>query len=356
MAMFDYKLLSGEPGRLSPLFWIGAFAALLLVSIIGATGLGYITIAPKTILQILASTVTGSVPSEIDRSAPFVILEVRLPRILAAALVGGGLAVAGCVFQALLQNPLADPYTLGVSSGAAFGASCAITLLIFGAAVPTTWIVPCFAFAGSLATLYTVLSLAAPSSRLSSNSLILSGIIVSAILSAAISFVKFLADEQVNAIIFWLMGSFIGTSWSDVLLLTVLVLPCCALLLIHARELDIMALGERSSETLGIDTPRSRKRLLVVASLSTAACVSVSGIIGFVGLIVPHLLRLLLGPANRRLIPASFLCGSMLLLYADTVTRVFLKVELPIGVLTALIGGPVFCYIFRKTQLQRWRV
>ncbi len=329
--------------------------AILLALIFTAIGLGYIAIGPRDILQILLVPFGAAVPDTLTASHPFVILEVRLPRILSAALVGGGLAMAGCVFQALLQNPLADPYTLGISSGAAFGASLAILLLMFGITLPGNVIIPLFAFIGAVATLYTVLALSAPATRLSSTSLILSGIIVSAILSAGISLIKFLADEQVNAIIFWLMGSFIGKSWRDVLILIVLVLPCSVVIIAHCRELDIMSFGDKTAESLGIDSAATRRRLLVVASLTTAACVSVSGIIGFIGLIVPHLVRMLLGPSNRLLIPCSFLTGCMLLLLADTVTRVYLPTELPIGVLTALIGGPFFCYIFRKTQLERWR-
>jgi iron complex transport system permease protein len=326
-----------------------------VITIILAAGLGYISISVSDICHILLSQLGWTLPETIDQSYPFVIMDVRLPRILSAVLVGGGLAVSGCVFQSILQNPLADPYTLGISSGAAFGASLAIILLIFGLIVPAALIIPLFAFVGAVATLYVVFTLSSPSARLSSNSLILSGIIVSAILSAGISFIKFLADEQVNAIIFWLMGSFIGKTWPDVLLLIVMTIPCTLLILAHHRELDIMTFGDRASDSLGIDTAAIRKRLLVIASLSTAICVSVSGIIGFVGLIVPHLMRMILGPGNRLLIPCSFLFGCIMLLCADTITRVFLPTELPIGVLTALIGGPIFCYIFRKNQLERWR-
>jgi iron complex transport system permease protein len=328
---------------------------LLLLLIVSATGLGYIQIGPTDIVRVLLLQVGGALPADLAPSFPFVVMEVRLPRILCAALVGGSLAVAGCVFQSLLHNPLADPYTLGISSGAAFGASLAILLLMFGLALPGSLIIPLFAFIGAVSTLYVVFSLSAPSARLSSNSLILSGIIISAILSAGISLIKFLADEQVNAIIFWLMGSFIGSSWFDVAMLLMLVLPSCLLIGAHARELDIMSFGDRTSDSLGIDSPAVRKRLLIVASLATAACVSVSGIIGFIGLIVPHFVRMALGPGNRLLIPCSFLCGAMLLLLADTITRVLLPTELPIGVLTALIGGPFFCYIFRRNQLERWR-
>ncbi len=341
--------------RIASLWYLVLLSAFLVGAMIFSAGLGYIDISPGEILAIISTQLGSALPDTVDPGYPFVIMEVRLPRILTAVLVGGGLAVAGCTFQSLLQNPLADPYTLGISSGAAFGASTAIYLLIGGVSLPAALIVPLLAFCGAVLTLVAVFALAAPTQRLSSNSLILAGIIISAILSAGISLLKFLADEQVNAIIFWLMGSFIGKDWSDVLLLTVLVLPCTLLLMAYTRELDIMTFGDRASESLGIETTKIRKLVLIIASLSTSGCVAVSGIIGFVGLIVPHFVRMILGPSNRLLLPCSFLCGCLLLLGADTMTRVYLPTEIPIGVLTALIGGPLFCYIFRKSQLQRWR-
>jgi len=325
---------------------------ILAAAIILATGMGFLAITPLEVIQILWAKVSGTViMTEINPTFPFVIMDVRLPRILTSAIVGGGLAVAGAVFQAILLNPLADPYTLGVSSGAAFGASLALVLSILGITVPVIVSVPLFAFLGAVATLVVVFALAAPDGRLSSNTLILSGVIVAAILSAGIGFIKYLADEQVGVIVFWLMGSFVGRTWSDVVLTAIFVLPGLLLILYFGRDLNIMALGGRTADTLGVDSRRVKKVLLVCASLMTAVCVSVSGIIGFVGLIVPHLLRLILGPDNRLLIPACFFGGAILLLTADTITRAWLPTELPIGVLTSLIGGPFFCYIFRKKQL-----
>ena len=331
------------------LMLLGLFLA---AAIILATGMGFLAITPLEVIQVLWAKISGTVlMTEINPTFPFVIMDVRLPRILTSAIVGGGLAVAGAVFQAILLNPLADPYTLGVSSGAAFGASLALVLSILGITVPVIVSVPLFAFLGAVATLVVVFALAAPDGRLSSNTLILSGVIVAAILSAGIGFIKYLADEQVGVIVFWLMGSFVGRTWSDVVLTAIFVLPGLLLMLYFGRDLNIMALGGRTADTLGVDSRRVKKTLLVCASLMTAVCVSVSGIIGFVGLIVPHLLRLILGPDNRLLIPACFFGGAILLLTADTITRAWLPTELPIGVLTSLIGGPFFCYIFRKKQL-----
>lgn len=326
---------------------------LLIAAIIAATGMGFLSISPGEVIAILYAKLQGQIPEGINPTYPFVVMEVRLPRILTAALVGGGLAVAGAVFQAILLNPLADPYTLGISSGAAFGASLAIILSIFGIAIPAWFSIPIFAFLGAMATLIGVFSLASTDNRLSSNSLILSGVIIASILSAGIGFIKYLADEQVSIIIFWLMGSFVGRSWGDVITTLVVIIPGLLFMLFHARDLNIMALGERTADTLGVETARVKKQLLVCASLVTAVAVSVSGIIGFVGLIIPHLLRMILGPDNRILLPACFLGGAILLLGADTITRAWLPSEIPIGVLTSLIGGPFFCYIFRKKLLAK---
>ncbi len=322
---------------------------LLLASMVLAATMGYMKVPAADVLQVVFQRITGGA-STLEPVTVAVVADVRLPRILAAVLVGGVLALCGTVFQAILLNPLADPYTLGISSGAAFGASLVIVLQVFGLALPPALSIPVFAFAGSLFTLFAVLALASGDRRLSSTSLILSGVIVAAILSAAIGFLKFLADEQVGIIIFWLMGSLSGVSWQNLSLLFPVALAGLAICLLYGRELNIMATGERAAATLGVNTVRLRWILLVVCSLMTAVCVSVSGIIGFVGLIVPHLLRHLIGPDNRWLIGLSFLGGGLLLLFADTLTRAVLPAEVPIGVLTALIGGPFFCVIFKKRQ------
>jgi iron complex transport system permease protein len=258
--------------------------------------------------------------------------------------------VSGAVFQAILLNPLADSYTLGISTGAAFGASLVIVLQIFGLSLPAGISIPIFAFVGGAATLAVVLFLAAGDRSLSSTSLILAGVIVSAILSAAIGFLKFLADEQVGLIIFWLMGSLAGAAWSNIGLLIPASLAGTLVAIYFSRDLNIMATGDRAATSLGINTVRLRTILLTVSTLMTALAVSVSGIIGFVGLIVPHMLRHIVGPDNRLLIPLSFFTGGLLLLIADTITRAILPVEVPIGVLTALLGGPFFCILFKRRQ------
>ncbi|OEU47660.1 MAG: iron ABC transporter permease [Desulfobacterales bacterium C00003060] len=327
-------------------------AVVLCTVIVASTGMGYIKISPIEVLRIIASKVCGHerLLDGINHIFPYVVVDVRLPRILTAAIVGGGLSIAGTIFQGILLNPLADPYTLGISAGAAFGASIALLLNVGFLGI---YAVPFFAFVGAVATLFVVLYLSSFNGQVSSNNLILSGIIVAAILSAGISFIKYVADEQVSVIIFWLMGSFGSKTWVDVFLTSLFVLIGFFVFVFFARDLNIMSTGNRSAASLGVETNRIRVILLVTASLITAVCVSVSGIIGFVGLIVPHLMRFLVGPDNRKLLPASALAGATLLLCADTITRAVLPTEIPIGVLTALIGGPFFCYIFRQRQIAR---
>jgi iron complex transport system permease protein len=328
---------------------IALLAAILGSAVVISTGMGYIQLPAVDVIKILMAKLSGQTRliEGMDKIFPVVVFDVRLPRILSAAVVGAGLAISGVVFQGILLNPLADPYTLGVSAGAAFGASLAILLNI---GFMGTASVPLFAFIGAVGTLLFVMYLSASSGGVSSTNLILSGIIVAAILSAGISFLKYIADEQVSVIIFWLMGSFGSKTWADVGLAFLFVGCGFLIFMFFARDLNLMSLGDRTASSLGVDTKRVTLALLVTASLIAAICVSVSGIIGFVGLLVPHMMRLLTGPDNRRLIPISLLAGAILLLTADTITRAVLPSEIPIGVLTALIGGPFFCYIFRKQQ------
>ena len=336
----------------STIIQLSVLAIVLTAVIITSTGMGYIKIPVAAVVKIILNKLTGhpDLIAGVDSLFPVVVVDVRLPRILSAAIVGGGLAISGVVFQGILLNPLADPYTLGVSAGAAFGASLALLLNV---GLTGTYSVPIFAFFGAVGTLLFVVYLSSSSGGISSNNLILSGIIVAAILSAGISFLKYIADEQVAVIIFWLMGSFGSKTWMDVVLTLLFVGAGIGVFIFFARDLNLISLGKRTASSLGVDTKRATIILLVTASLVTAICVSVSGIIGFVGLLVPHMMRLLTGPDNRRLVPVSLLAGAILLLGADTITRAVLPAEIPIGVLTALIGGPFFCYIFRRQQTSR---
>jgi len=336
--------------RRHPLVIGSGLLLLLLLTMAAAAGMGYVSVPVAGVARVVAGKMGFGDITALDPVVVAVVADVRLPRILAAVVVGGVLAVSGTVFQGVLLNPLADPYTLGISSGAAFGASLALVASMIGLPFSGRLFLPLCAFGGAVATLAAVLALAAGDRTLSSTSLILSGVIVAAILSAAIGFLKFIADEQVGVIIFWLMGSLAGVGAGDFLILLPVTLAGLAVIFYHAGDLNIMATGERCADTLGVETVRVRKILLTCCSLMTALCVAVAGIIGFVGLVVPHLLRLLVGPDNRALLPLSFLGGGLLLLFADTLTRAVLPAEVPIGVLTALLGGPFFCWIFYRRE------
>jgi iron complex transport system permease protein len=263
-----------------------------------------------------------------------VVWQIRFPRVLSTTVSGAVLAASGVAFQSVLRNPLAEPYTLGVASGAAFGAACAIV-----AGLP--W-VSAAAFAGSVAALFIVWVLGERKNDPDISRIILAGVIVGSILSAGLTFLKALAGDKVSAIVIWLMGSFSAASWLDTLPLAlglfVLLLFCVS----NMNEMDIMASGVNAA-SLGLDL--SKRRLLILASASFAVSFVVSrfGIIGFVGLVVPHILRILFGPAHRNLIPLSLIGGGALLCAADTLAKMWN--EMPAGVLTVLIGGPVFCAI-----------
>jgi len=321
-------------------------AIICMGSILFSATMGYLSISIHDIVRICGEQF-GLSPAGPPSTESYVLFDVRFPRILLAVFVGAALATSGVIYQGILLNPLADPYTLGISSGAAFGAAIS---LIAGISLPVQLSTPLFAFCGALCTLYVVMRISTFDGQISPQTLILSGVIVSAILSAGISFIKYLADEQVAVIIFWLMGSFAASTWDAVLLVGISFFLGFCICLYFGRDLNIISLGKRSSDSLGVDTARVRRILLITASLITAVSVAVTGIIGFVGLIVPHLMRYVIGPDNRWLLPASALSGAIILLGADTLTRAVLPAEVPIGVLTALIGGPFFCIIFRSKQ------
>ncbi len=337
--------------RLSP--WLVGLVGAALLAVLAAVsvGSGAVAFSIPEILDILRAVALGD-GDGLPANRVMILWEVRLPRIATAALAGAALGVSGAVFQGLLLNPLADPYTLGVSSGSALGAGVVIVLSLFRPDLP--WLAGPYALTGgafvaACLTLAAVIALARDADRhLSPTSLILAGVVLSAILSAALSFLKYLAGDQVGSIIFWLLGSFQARTWTDAAVVLVFLLPAFAAAMWSAVDLNIMSMGVRSAQTLGVDTRRVRYILLAAASLAAAAAVSVAGVIGFVGLIVPHLARILTGPDHRSLIPLSAIGGALLLSAADALVRVVLPGEIPVGVLTALLAGPAFLLIFRR--------
>jgi iron complex transport system permease protein len=279
-----------------------------------------------------------------------ILWETRIPRILLAAVVGGALATAGAALQALLRNPLADPHLLGVSSGAALAGVCAMVLrpVVLGETV----IVPVAAFAGALASTWIVFRLARVGGRLEAYTLLLIGVIYNAFAGALLMFVNAVVDfYQAHGILFWLMGSLATRDYGLVAALAVYSLVGLALLVARARDLDRLSLGDDRAAELGVAVDRARLLIFVASSLLIGAVVSVSGMIGFVGLVVPHLVRLAIGADHRLVLPATYLVGAIFLVWADTIARtLFGATEIPVGVVTALCGAPFFTYLLRRER------
>ncbi len=280
-----------------------------------------------------------------------ILLKVRLPRILLACMVGGALAVSGVVLQALLRNPLADPYVLGVSSGSALGAIIAI-LLGLNINIGVLPSIPLFGFAGGLVTILFVYHISKMHRKISVQTMLLVGVVSGAILAAIIMFITSIAGpHKVEGIIFWLMGSLSSQDYPMVLIVSSYVIIGILILLYHARSLNLLVLGEESAVQLGLDVERAKKIAFVGASLITGAAVSVSGLIGFVGILIPHLVRMIIGSDHRLLLPAAGLSGSIYLVIADTLARTLLApTEIPVGVITAICGGPFFIYLLRHKK------
>lgn len=327
------------------------FIALIGIALVSIS-LGKAEIPIKDIIKIIVGKITLN-PGLYSHIKPYkaaIVWDIRLPRILIGVIVGTGLAVAGTVFQSLLMNPLADPYTIGVSTGAAFGASLIIYINLFISSVQIA-ITP-FAFLGAFITLLLVLKIANRGGIINSSNLIISGIIVSSILSAGISFLKNAAGEQVSAIIFWLMGSLASRTWAHVMIAYPIIIVAILVCVYYSDDLNLLCLGEKDAKGLGVDIDKMRRIFLIMGAMITAVCVSVSGIIGFIGLIIPHLLRFSVTSDNRSLIPLSGLMGGVILVLADNISRVMFTTEVPVGVLTTLLGGPFFIYIFIKRNKQ----
>jgi len=334
---------------------LGIGGGLALFVAIAAVGLGSVGVEPGDTIGIVARRLAGLPwPVTWSPSTETIIWELRLPRVLAAMLVGAGLACAGTVFQALLRNPLADPYIIGTAAGASLGAVTGLVLpllvpaLAVGAAA--TWLglglVQVLAFLGGLGTVLLVYAVARSGGRVAVVTLLLTGYAVSAILAAGVALLMSLSGRTLSAIFGWLMGSLGGASWGDLALAAPLVGLAFVLLLVRWRALNLLLLGEGQAEHLGLDVERAKLRLTMLATLATSAVVAMAGTIGFVGLVVPHLLRLAIGPDHRLLLPASLLFGASLLALADMLAR--LAGGVPVGVVTALIGAPFFLWLLRR--------
>ena len=321
---------------------------LLMATILIAAGIGAYPIAPQDVLAALVRRPFGGV---VDSPVGTVLFQIRLPRVIAAVLVGGALSAAGASYQSLFRNPLVSPDILGVSTGAGLGAVLGILLGLPVAAIQF------LGFVGGLLTV-TIVGTIARALRGGGDVLVLvlAGIVVGALAGAAISLIKVLADpyDQLPAITFWLLGSLAGVNANDIrFTLPVVVVGLAPLFLLRWR-IGVLSLGDDEARALGVDAGRLRAFVIAVATLITASVVAISGVIGWVGLMVPHMARLLVGPRFDRLLPASFLLGAAFMAAVDTIARSAARIEIPLGVLTALIGGPAFVWLLaygRRRQL-----
>ncbi|MEV7614550.1 iron ABC transporter permease [Streptomyces sp. NPDC089799] len=337
------------PARPSRARWLGpALAAALVALALVSAGTGAYEIPTTDVLSSVQHRLgLGGAP--LDRVGESVLWNVRLPRVVLALLVGASLGCAGALMQGVFGNPLAEPGVIGISAGAAVGAVAAIGL---GLSFLGTWTVTACAFAAGLITVGAVYLLSRSGGRTEVVTLILTGIAVNAFAGALIGLSVFFADSgQVNQITFWQLGSLAQATWPKVLA----VLPCAAAGLLaaplHSRRLDLLALGERPARHLGVDVERLRVALILVVALLTAAAVAVAGVITFVGLLVPHLLRMANGPGHRFLVPGSAVAGAVVLVAGDLAARTLAQpAELPLGVLTALLGSPFFFWLLRRTR------
>jgi len=337
----------GRTRRRSILLAGSGIIALVAVVCVGVA-MGSVAIAPLDTIAIVAHRLFGiDLGRTWSASAETIVWDLRVPRVLTSLVVGTALAVAGATFQGLLRNPLADPYVLGTASGAALGAAIAV-LLPVRIVILGFGLLQGLAFVGALASIYTVYRLSRIGGLSPLTSLLLTGYAVGSLLAAGLAMAMYLSGAALRQIFSYLMGGFDTASWSQLAGTLPLVVVGCALILVRARSLNGLLLGEETAAHLGIDVGRERAILLALASLITAAAVAVSGLIGFVGLVVPHVVRLIVGPNARLVLPLSALCGAVLLAFADVIARSV--GDIPVGIVTALIGAPFFIVLLRRAR------
>ena len=343
---------AGAPLRrswLNRLFWIVALLALLVAVIVLATAVGSVGIPLGTTGRILLDRLPfiSLAPDWSDAQAA-IIWDLRLPRVLLAGLVGAALSIAGATYQGLFRNPLADPYLIGVAQGAALGAVIGFLLPMAGVGL-ALGIVPLMAFVGALGSVAIVYALARVGKTLPMSTLILAGVALGALLGAIVAYLSLTSGQALRSIMFWLSGSFALSQWREVYIVAPVVLVAAVVLMLFSRYLNIMQLDEEQAQQLGVNVEWLKIVLLAVATLITATAVSFVGIIGFVGIIVPHAVRLIWGPDYRFLLPLSMVCGAIMLILGDLLARTLVSPsEIPIGVITAMAGAPFFLYILRR--------
>lgn len=321
-------------------FSIGVF------STIGTANVGVVDV-----FKIIGSKIPGIRntidSSNIKDSYQTIIWNIRLPRVILGVLVGMSLSMTGAAFQGLFKNPMADPYIIGISSGAALGAALAIVLNISFSIlnIPTISI---FAFIGGLTAVVLVYNIARVKNKITTSTLLLAGVAVGQFFTAIMSFMMVLNDKDMTKIIYWTMGSLSGKGWTPIVNLGPIIIIVLFIINFYARDLNIFVTGEESAKSLGIDVEKTKKVILILGTLVTSIVVSISGIIGFVGLIIPHIVRIILGPDHRILLPSSALLGGLFMVFADTIARTAISpIEIPVGIITALFGGPFFIYLLK---------
>ncbi len=325
-------------------------AVVLVVVVLVAVAVGAVWISPWTTLRIFAWKLHLTPrPAGVSRATEVIVLQLRLPRVALAVLVGAGLGVSGMVFQGLFRNPLADPAVIGVSSGAALGAI--VVIVAGGGAAAGGLFVSAAAFAGALATAFVVYRLARVGPAVQVATLLLAGIAIAAMISSVMSLVMSFSGEQIRSIYFWLLGGLSARGWSSV----TVVVPFLVVGIVAAaslvRDMNLVALGEERASQLGVEVASFKRRAIAIGALLAAAAVSVAGVIGFVGLMTAHVLRLIVGADNRRLLPAVLLGGPIFVVLADLAARtVIAPEELPLGAMTALIGAPFFLWLLRRER------
>jgi len=318
-----------------------AMTVVLIVISLAALALGPAGITVRQTVDILGAGPAGSADPRFSANQFFIIWNLRLPRILSAIVSGMALAIAGTVFQAVFRNPMADPYVLGISSGAAFGVSLAAFLGLIGGAVGA-WQVPLAAGIGALGAALFVFTVSAGMRR-SVTTLLLTGIALNFFLSAAMTLFMYLNRNQLQSVIQWSLGSFSSASWLKLRLLALIAIPPVLIIACFTREMDVLLLDEGSALSVGLPLRSMRLTLLALSSIATAAVVSLYGIVGFVGLMVPHVVRLVVGPRHRLVLPCALLGGALMMVASDTISRTVIGAsELPVGVVTSIAGAPLF--------------
>jgi len=327
---------------------------LLIVSMTLAVMIGSVSITPLHVWKVIFSKISifsNSIEGDWSRSQEIIIWQIRVPRVLLAAIVGAGLAVAGAAVQALVRNSIADPYILGISSGATVGATAVIILGAF--AFLGIYALSVAAFLGSFIAMVLVFLLSRVGGRISIFRLLLAGMAVSFILSATSNFMLMMSKEEggIKAVMYWMLGSLAGAKWSNLFIPAFIFVIVFVLLWLHYRQLNLLLLGEEAAVTLGVNLQQFRIQLILLVSLLTGVLVAVSGSIGFVGLIIPHIVRLFVGSNYKYVIPISALLGAVFLVWADAIARVLIAPEeMPIGIITAFCGGPFFIWLLRRNN------